>query len=635
MRPATVCRRAFAATACLVSLLSVLLIGLAPAQAAVYDSGIVLPPATDTRQLREFLDAVQKKKLDSGIINFIPYSLLLIQESQDALARTDYGTAGIFAEYACSLSPGIVPVYAARASQLWNGLPPRRAAAARDLLQAFVYSFSPGNIEDLCQIVFENAAALAGSILLSFICITLLIVASCLPRLYHDVRHALSDAAPPFSVRIMLGILFAAPLVFRLSLMWLCAWALVWLFAYLSRTARQVITGFFIACIVCLPLLVAAMGFAKFMAHDTTLRLIWSANYGYCDARQTAQLESAADAKDLREEIYFSLGLVAKRNGSFDLAQKYYEKVLQLNPGNHMAAINLGNVYVAQNKMDEAVQQYENAAAVNSREAAVAYFNLSRVYQQKFMFSESEDALNNAKRLDLDRISQYLKNYSDNYNRLVIDETIPVTRLWEKGYHRFSPASPLVQELWGFFAGGLPYQNSPFILLALLFFMLYIAGNDRFRIAIRCKFCGVSICRRCQHTTISNMVCIYCNSLLQKQSKLGFGAREKKMADIKRYLNYKKLSGLALGYAVPGAGHFWAGRSVQGAFGMLVFFFLVLKTLFPLMLEGPWTFLFGPRLYEFGFYAVVLLAYWIGMAYYSRKIPTGSMEESLILKIIS
>jgi len=630
-------RRCFSASVArrVLAVLVLLLLSHTPAPAAVYDSGIILPRTTDTEALRKFLEKVHTKRLNSGISNFTPYSLMLIRESQDALSRQDFTSADIYAEFACRLSPDIVPVYAARARQLWKENKPQWIAIARNLSLAIMYSFSPDNIEDFSQIIFENAAALSGSIMLCFCCITLLIILSCMPRLYHDVRHALSEAAPAFSVRIVLVILFTFPLIFRLSLMWLCAWALVWLFAYVSRPARQVVTGFFVLFIVAIPLLAVAMGFAKFMSHDTVLKLLWKANYGYCDARDTALLESAADAKDLRKEILFSLGLVYKRIGSFDLAHKYYEKVLNADPGNYQASVNKGNVYFAQNNRDEAIQQYENAAAINSREAAGAYFNLSRVYQQKFMFSESESALNKAKRLDLTRISLYLKEFADNFNRIVIDETIPVSRLWDKGYKRFSPTSPLVQDIWRCMAGGVPLQNGPFILLALLFFMLYIAGNDRFRIAVRCKFCGKPICRRCQHSTVSSMVCIYCNSLLQKQSKLGYGVKEVKMSDIKQYLNFKRMIGLVLGYTIPGARHFWAGQSASGAIGMLIFFFLVLKTLIPLVLEGPWDFLFGPRIFEFSFYAILLLAYWITMAYFSRKIPTGTMEESLILKIIS
>ena len=625
------------AVRCVLALLALLMLAYTTAPAAVYDSGIVLPRTGDMRALREFLENVQQIRLNNCILNFTPYSLLLVRESQEALARSDFKSADLYAEYACILSPDIVPVYTARADQLWKENKAHWFAVARNLSLAIIYSLSPNNIEDLSQVIFENAAALAGSILLSFCCITLLIILSCLPRLYHDLRHVLSDAVPAFSVRIVLVMLFAAPLIFRVSLIWLCAWALVLLFVYVSRPARQVITALFILFILGIPFLAAIMGFAKCMSQDTVLNLLWKANYGYCDARDTALLENAADLKDLREDIFFSLGLVYKRNGSFDMARKYYDKVLQADPGNYKAAINLGNVYFAQNNRDAAIQQYERATVINSRESAGAYFNLSRVYQQKFMFNESENALNNAKRLDLTRVSLYLKGFTvtDNYNRLVIDETIPVFQLWDKGYKSFSPVSPLVQDIWRSLAGGVPYQNAPFVLIAVLFFMLYWAGNDRIRIAVRCKFCGKPICRRCQHTTVSNMICIYCNTLLQKQSKLGYGVREEKMADIKHYLNLKIMTGLVLGYAVPGAGPFWAGKSVQGSIGILIFFFLIIKTLIPLRLEGPWDFLFGPRVVECSFYAVLLLAYWSGMAWYSRKIPTGSMEESLILKIIS
>ncbi len=633
---ASVCRPFYSSAVRRVLVLLVLLLSAySPAPAAVYDSGIVLPRTNDMRVMREFLEHVQQERLNNGIVNFTPYSALLIRESQDALLRSDFRAADMYAEFACTLSPDTAAVYAARVRQLWKDKKGSFSGLARNLSLYLMHSLSPYNIEDFSQAVFENSAALAGAILLSLCCITLLALLSCLPRFHHDLRHMLPEAMPDFSVKIVLLIVFAVPLVFGLSLVWLCAWALALLFAYLSRTARQVVTVLFVLLVLVLPFLAATMGFAKFMPHDEVLKLLWKANYGYCDARDTELLENALDAQDVREEVLFSLGLVYKRRGSLDMAQKYYEKVLKADPTNYRASVNLGNVFFAQNNRDRAIGQYEKAAVMNSHDPAAAYFNLSRVYQQKFMFSESENALNIAKRYDAKRVSLYLKHFTDNYNRRVIDETIPASRLWDKGYQRFSAGSPLVQDIWRRMAGGIAYSYGPFAFLALLIGILFLSDRERVRIAIRCKYCGKAICQRCQHATVSTTTCTHCTTLLQKQSKLGYAVREEKMAGIRQYLSRKRMIGLVFGYAVPGAGHFWTGHCIPGALGILIFFLLFMKTLIPLLFEGPWGFLFGPRILEFSFYGVLLLAYWFAMVSYFRSMPARTMEESLILKTIS
>jgi hypothetical protein len=85
----------------------------------------------------------------------------------------------------------------------------------------------------------------------------------------------------------------------------------------------------------------------------------------------------------------------------------------------------------------------------------------------------------------------------------------------------------------------------------------------------------------------------------------------------------------------PGAGHFYAGQTLVGAAGMLVFFMLVLKTVMPFVFEGPWFFLLGPRVGASAAYGALLLSYWCLMAVHVRKMQDKSTEENLLLRIVS
>jgi hypothetical protein len=79
----------------------------------------------------------------------------------------------------------------------------------------------------------------------------------------------------------------------------------------------------------------------------------------------------------------------------------------------------------------------------------------------------------------------------------------------------------------------------------------------------------------------------------------------------------------------------YAGQTFTGAAGLFVFFMLVLKTVMPLVFEGPWSFLLGSRIGACAAYGALLLLYWSLMALYVRKIQDGSTEENLLLRIIS
>ena len=409
-------------------------------QAGIYDTGIVLPQPLQAKELETFLATVHQKTLDHGIRNFVPYSLMLVKQAQEAVKRQEYDAAQVLSNYACLLSPDIPPVYTAQAITQWHANKLDLPAIAQSFAAAFVKSLSPLNIEDVSMAVFENAAVLTGSIVLTFCTIALLLLLAHFSLLYHDLRHSIPDSIPDFSVWVMVITLFVLPLLCRLSIIWFCAWSLVLLYNYATRHERYVIKGFFALLILAVPLLAAAMGFAKCMSQDETIKLLWKANYGYCDLRDTQLLEKQLDRFPLDDDVLLSLGLLFKKEGGFGSSQKYYEKILSGNPGNYKAAINLGNVYFAQHNWDAAITYYNQAAAMAPAKTAAAHFNLSRIYQSKFMFNESEQALNNAKKLDLARVSSYLKDISDNFNRLIIDETVEVSRLWE----------PRIQSFYGY-----------------------------------------------------------------------------------------------------------------------------------------------------------------------------------------
>ncbi|MBN2106385.1 MAG: tetratricopeptide repeat protein [Deltaproteobacteria bacterium] len=573
--------------------------------------------------------------MDCGIRNFEPYSLMLVKQAQEAVKRHEYDAAKVLSNYACLLSPDIPPVYSAQAAAQWHANKLDVPAVAQSLFAAYVKTLSPMNIEDFSMVVFENAAVLAGSILLAFCTIALVLLLAYFSLLYHDVRHSIPAALPDFSVWAMVITLFVLPLVCRLSIIWFCAWSLVLLYAYATRYERFVIRGSFALLILAVPLLAAAMGFAKCVSQDEIINLLWKANYGYCDLRDTQRLEKYLDRFPLDEDVLLSLGLLFKKEGGFSSSQKYYERILDKNPRNYKAAINLGNVHFAQNNWQAAIACYNQAVEMAPSKTAAAHFNLSRIYQSKFMFNESEEALNKAKNIDLSRVSSYLKDISDNFNRLIIDETVDISQIWVRGFNLFMATPAYTRDVWRSAVGGRYFPYDLFVLLALALFAVNIPDKDQVRIAVRCKLCGMVLCRRCQRSASDDLVCAHCQTLLQKQSSLGYGVREDKKNRIKSYITRKRITAVALGYVFPGAGHFYAGQTFIGTAGMLVFFMLVLKTIMPLVFEGPWSFLLGPRSIACAAYGAMLLLYWCLMAVHMRKIQDKSSEENLLLRIVS
>lgn len=110
-------------------------------------------------------------------------------------------------------------------------------------------------------------------------------------------------------------------------------------------------------------------------------------------------LSSTAFAQTDRQ--YVRDGNKAFRAGDYANAEVAYRKAVEKKPRNPQAVFNLGNALFAQKKDSAAVQQYEQAAKLetNPKRRAMSYHNIGVVCQSHKMYSEAIDAYKEALRL--------------------------------------------------------------------------------------------------------------------------------------------------------------------------------------------------------------------------------------------
>ena len=98
---------------------------------------------------------------------------------------------------------------------------------------------------------------------------------------------------------------------------------------------------------------------------------------------------------------YIRDGNRAFRMGDYANAEVAYRKAVEKNPRNPQAVYNLGNALFAQKKDSAAVQQYEQAAKLetNPKRRAKSYHNIGVVCQSHKMFGEAIEAYKEALRL--------------------------------------------------------------------------------------------------------------------------------------------------------------------------------------------------------------------------------------------
>ncbi len=83
----------------------------------------------------------------------------------------------------------------------------------------------------------------------------------------------------------------------------------------------------------------------------------------------------------------------------WELARALYRQVLETEPGNTTALLDLGVYYFNKKEFSGAIQSFQKAAAADPANAAAQY-NLSQAYSESYMFDEQKAALAKAQEID-------------------------------------------------------------------------------------------------------------------------------------------------------------------------------------------------------------------------------------------
>jgi hypothetical protein len=180
--------------------------------------------------------------------------------------------------------------------------------------------------------------------------------------------------------------------------------------------------------------------------------------------------------------------------------------------------------------------------------------------------------------------------------------------------------------------GGVPPTWAPLLVLLALAATAYAARRQTFRVARPCSLCGKALCKRCQRVITPEMLCTQCHNFLQKRDRLGHALREQKTAQILRHVRRFSRAGALLSRALPGAGHIWKGRPVTGAAVLFVFLLMLLLTVLPWLVAGPWEGHLTGRAEMTGMLGAGVLAYWGAAALAALKVRGRADEDSPALK---
>lgn len=523
------------------------------------------------------LEGIYQYKLDKGMKNLSILSAFLIRNSNVFLQQGKIERAREYAEYAQLLSPDYPPCYTHLGKVYW--------AQNRFLF----FSVITGWIKSLCatlrnytfavSLLTHSLLIILLSFLFTFTVFSVLSLYKYFKLFIHDLNHFISLKLP-FTLIILWGIfIFALPLFFHWSIFLAFFYWLLLLFIFLSKKEQR-LTVIFSFLMLSSLFIIQIISQSVVTSNSGLFYQLYQVNEDSWD-RETEQ-EIANWTVDNPNDIdaLFSLALLRKREGKYQEAKKYYEKILNIDPDHQKTICNLGNLLVATGKVDLAIEEYNRCIELFPA-SAKGYYNLSRAYLLKYMFSESKNSFNKAKELDAEKVDYYSNIYSENMNRMVMDETIHLGEFWRKTLTQTEEKTRFASYMWDSFFRGIPYAYWYMVLFILLLFVcLLFVNHHEIGLSISCEYCGCVVCRKCRRMVYEDNLCSKCATIFKNRGEhsISSGAKEKKVIQIENFQKRFVIIGKVLSILLPGAGHLWIGHILKGA-GMLFGFFFVLLTL--------------------------------------------------------
>ncbi len=127
-------------------------------------------------------------------------------------------------------------------------------------------------------------------------------------------------------------------------------------------------------------------------------------NFSFFGGKKTVTilllLLSTGAIAQVTDRQYVRQGNKAFRSGDYPNAEVSYRKAIEKNPKNSQAVFNLGNALMAQKKDSSAIEQFQNAARLetNPIRKAQSYHNMGVICQTHKMYGEAIEAYKNALR---------------------------------------------------------------------------------------------------------------------------------------------------------------------------------------------------------------------------------------------
>lgn len=234
------------------------------------------------------------------------------------------------------------------------------------------------------------------------------------PALVRDLEGFLGRnfrALPTAGIAAVAAVLLLWPLVLPSGVLWLAVYWSLLLWGYAGRAGRAVLIAAWLL-LGTAPVVVTQTRERAALALSPPVRAMESVSRDRLYGGLFTDLSILPGALPDEPAVAHFLADLHLRLDQWDEARRRYQEVLEEEPENVDALVNLGAYYFDRGDFGNAVALFQQAAALagdRGSRSAVAQYDLSLAYAESYLFDEGREALLEARRIDDLRVSRWLQ----------------------------------------------------------------------------------------------------------------------------------------------------------------------------------------------------------------------------------
>lgn len=230
------------------------------------------------------------------------------------------------------------------------------------------------------------------------------------PALVGDLVALLRFLPAPLGLVMAIAVLLW-PLALPAGPAWLALYWSALLFAHGSWSERVVfVLGWMVVAGV--PLLLAAQQRPVAVSLSPAMRAARSLADGRLHGSLFADVGALRSVLPEAPAVAQLVADLHRHLGQWEDARALYTQVVEKEPNNHDALIDLGAYAFRKGDFGNAVKWFQQAATAVPTSAA-AFYNLSLAYSESYLFDDSSRALQQAQQIDNDKVSQWIQRGED------------------------------------------------------------------------------------------------------------------------------------------------------------------------------------------------------------------------------